>query len=112
VIKDFMLVCLSKEDWEGVVGSSMLEELSRVDVSSFEGLVVEPGTYDSEGNVLVPHVVDGKFYVNLRLSGEILTLESDSGKPYLEVFLESLTKDPSIILVDPNKVETPERVWL
>jgi len=100
-----------------------------VDISWIGPVAVVPATYDTNGDIVTPAIMDNRDHANIRLSGTALTVPSHVTPGELQ-WVEALvmwatagTPDPVINkaetaqlytvtgLVEPDTVASPVNVW-
>ena len=109
-------------------GNEIIRPAAGVSVSVLGPVVIIPASYDDDGNELTPPVMDNRYHVNLRMAGAALTAADESGYPDWQttaiLWTESGVEDTEINshesslifsdvgLIDPESIDTPQRVWL
>ena len=109
-------------------GNEIIRPAAGVNVSVIGPVVVVPATYDDDGNELTPPVMDNRYHVNLRMAGAALTAADENGYPNWKttaiLWTENGVEDTEVNnhesslvvegvgLIDPESIDTPQRVWL
>lgn len=109
-------------------GNEIIRPAEGVNVSVLGPVVVTPGTYEDDGTETSPPVIDSRYHLNLRLTGAALQESDENGYPNWKALgiawttsgvadTEVNSHESSLIfsdvgLIDPESIDTPQRVWL
>ena len=109
-------------------GNEIIRPAAGVNVSVLGPVVIIPASYDDEGVELIPATFDERYHVNLRITGSALTASNEDGFPNWKttaiLWTENGVEDTEVNnhesslvvggvgLIDPESIDTPQRVWL
>jgi hypothetical protein len=109
-------------------GNEIIRPAAGVNVSVIGPVVIIPASYDDDGVELIPATFDERYHVNLRITGSALTASNEEGfhnwKTTAILWTENGVEDTEVNnhesslvvggvgLIDPESIDTPQRVWL